>query len=216
MNQNKNTKDLHFLGKKTNPDELLLEEDFKEENENKIELNNNNNNKNSIITDTEKQELTENEKIPYYCALCGHKVILSSVSFDSLPHRRVDDAIICILKDNKIENLLTKDKKIVIRRGKNRYEIQYTFKCPNCSILVAYQAMDFEEDNQETKNKEIVMELLNKKEKKILYILNDSTIDNPSFSLLQNEIEKIETGKTINLEQSKMIYMKNMKLRKKK
>ena len=75
--------------------------------------------------------------------------------------------------------------------------------------------MDFEEDNQETKNKEIVLELLNKKEKKILYILNDSTIDNPSFSLLQNEIEKIETGKTLNLEQSKMIYMKNMKLRKK-
>ena len=104
----------------------------------------------------------------------------------------VDDAIICLLKDNNIENLLVKDKYIVIRRGKNRYEKQYTFKCPNCGILVAYQSMDFEEDNQETKNKEIVLELLDKKEKKILYILNDSTIDNPSYSLLQNEIEKIE------------------------
>jgi len=133
-----------------------------------------------------------------------------------MPHRRVDDAIICLLKDNNIENLLLKDKYIVIRRGKNRYEKQYTFKCPNCSILVAYQSMDFEEDNQETKNKEIVLELLDKKEKKILYILNDSTIDNPSYSLLQNEIEKIENGKALNLEQSKKIYIDNMKLRKKK
>ena len=132
-----------------------------------------------------------------------------------MPHRRVDDAIICILKDNNIENLLLKDKYIVIRRGKNRYEKQYTFKCPNCSILVAYQSMDFEEDNQETKNKELVLELLDKKEKKILYILNDSTIDNPSYSLLQNEIEKIENGKALNLEQSKKIYINNMKLRKK-
>ena len=198
---NNQTKSL--LGKKTYLEQK--EEEPKEKEDNNIIENNNSNDKDS-----------DNDKIPYYCALCGHKVILSSVSFDSLPHRRVDDAIICLLKDNKIENLLVKDKKIVIRRGKNRYEKQYTFTCPNCSILVAYQSMDFEEDNEETKNKEIVLELLNKKEKKILYILNDSTIDNPSYSLLQNEIEKIETGKTINLEQSKMIYMKNMKLRKKK
>ena len=187
-----------FLGKKTNSNNIKLEE-IKEK-----------------IDDKEELESENNGKIPYFCALCGHKVILSSISFDSLPHRRVDDAIICLLKENHIENLLLKDKYIVIRRGKNRYEKQYTFKCPNCGILVAYQSMDFEEDNQETKNKEIVLELLNKKEKKILYILNDSTIDNPSYSLLQNEIEKIETGKTLNLEQSKMIYMKNMKLRKKK
>ena len=194
-----------FLGKKINSSNLI-----EEDSEEKISENNNN-----IINkdiDSEKN----NGKIPYYCALCGHKVILSSVSFDSLPHRRVDDAIICLLKDNNIENLLLKDKYIVIRRGKNRYEKQYTFKCPNCSILVAYQSMDFEEDNQETKNKEIVLELLDKKEKKILYILNDSTIDNPSYSLLQNEIEKIENGKALNLEQSKKFYINNMKLRKKK
>lgn len=201
---NDDNNNITLLGKKTNPEISILESNEKEK-EKKEE-------KNQIISNEEE----ENGKIPYYCALCGHKVIISSVSFDTLPHRRVDDAIICILKDNQIENLLLKDKKIVIRRGKNRYEIQYTFKCPNCSILVAYQSMDFEEDNQETKNKEIVLELLNKKEKKILYILNDSTIDNPSYSLLQNEIEKIETGKTLNLEQSKMIYIKNMKLRKKK
>ena len=207
---NEGNKDKFFLGKKTNP-ETILEEDPKEKEEEIDEKE-----KNKTISNNDDKEENDKNKIPYYCALCGHKVILSSISFDSLPHRRVDDAIICVLKDNQIENLLVKDKKIVIRRGKNRYEIQYTFKCPNCSILVAYQAMDFEEDNQETKNKEIVLELLNKKEKKILYILNDSTIDNPSFSLLQNEIEKIETGKTLNLEQSKMIYMKNMKLRKKK
>ena len=207
---NDDKKDKLFLGKKTNPEEIL--EENQEEKEEEIDEKDKNK---SISNDDDKDENDKN-KIPYYCALCGHKVILSSTSFDSLPHRRVDDAIICVLKDNQIQNLLAKDKKIVIRRGKNRYEIQYTFKCPNCSILVAYQAMDFEEDNQETKNKEIVLELLNKKEKKILYILNDSTIDNPSYSLLQNEIEKIETGKTLNLEQSKQIYMNNMKLRKKK
>ena len=192
--------DKKFLGKKTNPDNIKYEEI-----EDKIKDNN------------EKEDSESNNgKIPYFCALCGHKVILSSISFDSMPHRRVDDAIICLLKDNNIENLLVKDKYIVIRRGKNRYEKQYTFKCPNCGILVAYQSMDFEEDNQETKNKEIVLELLDKKEKKILYILNDSTIDNPSYSLLQNEIEKIENGKALNLEQSKKIYIDNMKLRKKK
>ena len=194
-----------FLGKKTNSSNII-DEEFDE----KISENNNN----IINKDIESEK--NNGKIPYYCALCGHKVILSSVSFDSLPHRRVDDAIICLLKDNNIENLLLKDKYIVIRRGKNRYEKQYTFKCPNCSILVAYQSMDFEEDNQETKNKEIVLELLDKKEKKILYILNDSTINNPSYSLLQNEIEKIENGKALNLEQSKKFYINNMKLRKKK
>ena len=191
--------DKKFLGKKTNSNNIRDEE---------LEEINKDINK-------EKESDDNNGKIPYYCALCGHKVILSSISFDSLPHRRVDDAIICLLKDNNIENLLVKDKYIVIRRGKNRYEKQYTFKCPNCSILVAYQSMDFEEDNQETKNKEIVLELLDKKEKKILYILNDSTIDNPSYSLLQNEIEKIENGKALNLEQSKKIYINNMKLRKK-
>ena len=192
--------DKKFLGKKTNSHNIRDEE---------LEEINKDINK-------EKESDDNNGKIPYYCALCGHKVILSSISFDSLPHRRVDDAIICLLKDNNIENLLVKDKYIVIRRGKNRYEKQYTFKCPNCSILVAYQSMDFEEDNQETKNKEIVLELLDKKEKKILYILNDSTIDNPSYSLLQNEIEKIENGKALNLEQSKKFYINNMKLRKKK
>ena len=192
--------DKKFLGKKTNSNNIRDEE---------LEEINKDINK-------EKESDDNNGKIPYYCALCGHKVILSSISFDSLPHRRVDDAIICLLKDNNIENLLVKDKYIVIRRGKNRYEKQYTFKCPNCSILVAYQSMDFEEDNQETKNKEIVLELLDKKEKKILYILNDSTIDNPSYSLLQNEIEKIENGKVLNLEQSKKFYINNMKLRKKK
>ena len=196
--------DKKFLGKKTNPINLNLEEIEG----NTVEENN--------YQNLSKEEENNNQKIPYYCALCGHKVILSSVSFDSLPHRRVDDAIICLLKDNNITNLLVKDKYIVIRRGKNRYEKQYTFKCPNCSILVAYQSMDFEEDNQDTKNKEIVLELLDKKEKKILYILNDSTIDNPSYSLLQNEIEKIENGKALNLEQSKKIYINNMKLRKKK
>ena len=196
--------DKKFLGKKTNSSNII-EEDPEEKNSE---------NNNIINKDIETDN--NNGKIPYYCALCGHKVILSSVSFDSLPHRRVDDAIICLLKDNNIENLLLKDKYIVIRRGKNRYEKQYTFKCPNCSILVAYQSMDFEEDNQETKNKEIVLELLDKKEKKILYILNDSTIDNPPYSLLQNEIEKIENGKALNLEQSKKIYINNMKLRKKK
>ena len=184
-----------LLGKKTNPEISLIEEETKEKKEN-------NTNENNYLN--EKENSNNNEKIPYYCALCGHKVILSSVSFDTLPHRRVDDAIICLLKDNKIENFLVKDKKIVIRRGKNRYEKQYTFTCPNCSILVAYQSMDFEEDNEETKNKEIVLELLNKKEKKILYILNDSTIDNPSYSLLQNEIEKIETGKTITIKSKKI------------
>ena len=194
-----------FLGKKTNSYNIREEKSEEKNSE-----------KNENINTSEKDSENNHGKIPYYCALCGHKVILSSISFDSMPHRRVDDAIICILKDNNIENLLLKDKYIVIRRGKNRYEKQYTFKCPNCSILVAYQSMDFEEDNQETKNKELVLELLDKKEKKILYILNDSTIDNPSYSLLQNEIEKIENGKAINLEQSKKIYINNMKLRKKK
>ena len=208
-----NLNDITLLGKKTNSNIPIYDPNEAKEKENQEEEKNKNDTKNS---NDEKPVESENNKIPYYCALCGHKVILSSISFDLLPHRRVDDAIICLLNDNQIENLLLKDKKIVIRRGKNRYEIQYTFKCPNCSILVAYQSMDFEEDNQETKNKEIVLELLNKKEKKILYILNDSTIDNPSYSLLQNEIEKIETGKTLNLEQSKKIYINNMKLRKKK
>ena len=100
-----------FLGKKTNSNNIKLEE-IKEK-----------------IDDKEELESENNGKIPYFCALCGHKVILSSISFDSLPHRRVDDAIICLLKDNNIENLLVKDKYMVIRRGKNRYEKQKEACC---------------------------------------------------------------------------------------
>ena len=65
MNTDFNKKDLHFLGKKTTPDEILLEEDIREEKDNKIELDNNNN-KDSITIDN----VGENDKTPYYCSLC--------------------------------------------------------------------------------------------------------------------------------------------------
>ena len=66
--------DKKFLGKKTNSNNIRDEE---------LEEINKDINK-------EKESDDNNGKIPYYCALCGHKVILSSISFDSLPHRRVD------------------------------------------------------------------------------------------------------------------------------
>ena len=50
-----------FLGKKTNSNNIKLEEVKDKEQNDKEELESNN-----------------NGKIPYFCALCGHKVILSS------------------------------------------------------------------------------------------------------------------------------------------
>ena len=201
-NKNNNT----FLGKKTNNP---LSQNTIPNNE-KINCISSSNNSKDL---TNKENPETEKKFIYYCSLCGNKAFISSVSFDTFQHRRGDDSIICLQKENNVENLLLKDKQIIIRRGKNRYEKQYTYKCNNCGILMAYQATDFEEDTKENKNKELVMELLNKKEKKILYILNDSIIKDPVDSSLHSEIEKILTGTA--LEQSRKKYIDSMKFHKK-
>ena len=195
-----------FLGKKTNNP---ITSDTLTNNDKINYISTSDGSKNLINKDNQETE----KKYIYYCSLCGNKAFISPVSFDTFQHRRGDDSIICLLKENNVENLLTKDKQIIIRRGKNRYEKQFTYKCDNCGILMAYQATDFEEDTKENKNKELIMELLNKKEKKILYILNDSIIKDPSDSSLHSEIEKILTGTA--LEQSRKKYIDSMKIHKK-
>lgn len=198
-----------------------ITEKIEDPNEEENELDEKEDNKEEKIKKEIKGTKETNEpkektaKYTYYCALCGSEAMTSSNSIDGFPHRRIDDAIICLLKENNIESFLVKDRKIVIRRGKNRYEKQFAFKCKNCGILMAYQSTDFKEDSEENKNKELIMELLNKKERKILYVLNDGIIDNPLHSLLQSEIEKIKSGiiTTAN-EQMRKVYIHNMNLHK--
>ena len=197
---NKNTQS--FLGKKTN-NPLTSDKD-------KVDYIPSSKDPKDLIN---KNNQETEKKYIYYCSLCGNKAFISSVSFDTFQHRKSDDSIICLQKENNVENLLVKDKQIIVRRGKNKYEKQYTYKCNSCGVLMAYQAKDFEEDTKENKNKELIKELLNKKEKKILYILNDSIIKDPADSSLHSEIEKIITGTA--LEQSRKKYINSMKFHKK-
>ena len=160
---------------------------------------------------------TENlieKKYNYFCSVCGNFCIKSERNFDNLPHRKTDDSIICILNNIKIENNLKKSDLIIIHRGNNKYEKQFTFVCKNCGILIAYQSQNFENEEIEEKNKKL-LELFNKQENKIIYFLNDALLLNPNHSSLNIEIEKIKNGKINYNSISTKNYRKNLKIKRK-
>lgn len=134
-------------------------------------------------------------KYPYYCSLCGAISIISTSIFDSLPRRRTDDSIICLIGKVNLENYLNQGKLITIHRGNNKYEKQYTYTCKNCGTFIAYQSTEFEDENMIEGKKEKQLALFNKKIKKIIYILSDALVPDPQQSSLYIEIDKIKSGK---------------------
>lgn len=118
---------------------------------------------------------------PYFCSLCGIKVLVSDTLFDSLTKRKTDDAIICL---NKLTNLMKKDKLVVIKRGVNKYEKQYTWVCQNCGALIAYQPYDFEDEGGMSEIKQRSKKIFSQNRQKVLYIHNDAVVTDPRQSLL--------------------------------
>lgn len=151
---------------------------------------------NSIINLTiENNPIIKNGFFTYYCSLCGSLLIKSSIILDKLPRRRTDESIICLIGKLKIESFLNKGKLIIIHRGNNKYEKQYTFICKSCNTLVAYQSNDYDDEKQdEAKEKQLA--LFGKKLKKIFYILSDALVIDPKQSTLSIEIENIKNNKT--------------------
>ena len=92
-------------------------------------------------------KLISDSKYPYYCSLCGSLSLISTSVFDSLPRRHTDDSIICVLDKVSIENFLNQGKLIIIHRGNNKYEKQFTYTCKNCGTFIAYQSTEFENEN---------------------------------------------------------------------
>ena len=140
---------------------------------------------------------TIDSKYPYYCSLCGSLSLISTSIFDTLPRRHTDDSIICVLGKISIENYLNQGKLIIIHRGNNKYEKQYTYTCKNCGTFIGYQSTEFEDENANEGNKQKQLELFNKKIKKIIYLLSDALVPDPQQSSLYIEIDKIKNGKNI-------------------
>ena len=142
-------------------------------------------------------KLISDSKYPYYCSLCGSLSLISTSVFDSLPRRHTDDSIICVLDKVSIENFLNQGKLIIIHRGNNKYEKQFTYTCKNCGTFIAYQSTEFENENENEGNKQKQLELFNKKIRKIIYLLSDALVPDPQQSSLYIEIDKIKTGKNV-------------------
>lgn len=131
----------------------------------------------------------------YYCSLCGALSVASNTQFDNLPRRNADDSIICVIGKVEITNYLSESKLIIIHRGNNKYEKQYTFICKNCNTLIGYQATEFD-NKQIDEKKQKQLALFGKKGPKIIYFLNDALVTDPQQSSLYIEIDKIKNGKS--------------------
>ncbi|KAI0251258.1 hypothetical protein BJV78DRAFT_1083987, partial [Lactifluus subvellereus] len=81
----------------------------------------------------------------YYC-ICGEFILVIDAALSSLPHRQTDGAIIVRSKDKdgakakafKLNALPCEP--ILIERTQGGHERQYRFRCPRCTLPVAYQS----------------------------------------------------------------------------
>ena len=93
---------------------------------------------------------------------------------------------------------MKRDKLVVIKRDTNKYEKQYRYNCQNCGVLVAYQANDFEDEDSIDEIKKRSNKIFFHSTRKVLYILIDAVVANPSQSSLFIEMEKINENKAKN------------------
>ncbi|KAH9977934.1 hypothetical protein BGW80DRAFT_1284953 [Lactifluus volemus] len=81
----------------------------------------------------------------YYC-ICGEFILVIDASLSSLPRRRTDGAIVVRSQDKegakarafKLNALPCEP--ILIERTRGGHERQYRFRCPRCTLPVAYQS----------------------------------------------------------------------------
>ena len=128
----------------------------------------------------------------YYCSLCGSHVFISDTPLDSMPRRKTDDSIIVQISKYFFRHYLRRDKLMVIKRDSNKYEKQFRFSCPECGVFVAYQSMNFDENDMTDENKRRTYKIFSHNKKKILYILIDAVVSDPRQSSLFIEMEKLK------------------------
>lgn len=93
---------------------------------------------------------------------------------------------------------MKKDKLIVIKRDSNKYEKQHIYNCQNCGVFVAYQSNEFDDEDNLDEIKKRSKKIFSNTKRKILYILIDAVVANPSQSSLFIEMEKINENKAKN------------------
>lgn len=144
----------------------------------------------SYSNDDNKEEV--NKLYTYYCSLCGANVIVSDTMLESMPRRKTDDSIIILVSKIFFKNYLKRDKLSVVKRETNKYEKQFNFVCQECGVLIAYQAMDYEEYETSDELKRRSNKIFSHNKKKIFYVLIDALVVDPRQSSLFIEMEKIK------------------------
>jgi hypothetical protein len=169
----------------------------------KLELENKNYGDDSKVkilsfSNSESKNKDEKKLFPYYCSLCGENVIVSDTLLEILPRRKTDESIIALVSKFFLKNYMKKEKFVVIKRDVNKYEKQYRYNCQNCGVFVAYQANDFEDEETNNEKKKRSNKIFSNTKRKILYILIDAVVANPSHASLFIEMEKINESKAKN------------------
>jgi len=140
----------------------------------------------------------EKKLFTYYCSLCGANVIVSDTMLEIMPRRKTDESIIALTNKIFLKNYMKRDKLVVIKRDINKYEKQFMYTCQNCGVFVAYQSIEFDDENILDEIKKRSNKIFSNTKRKILYILIDAVVANPSQSSLFIEMEKINENKAKN------------------
>ena len=144
--------------------------------------------------DSEINPATASEQglITYYCSLCGANVIITNSTIESFPRRKTDDSIIVICSKIYFKSLLKKDKLIVVKRDLNKYEKQFRYVCGECGVFVAYQGVNYDENDPSDEYKRRSNKIFSQNKKKIMYILIDAVVADPRQSSLFIEMDKLK------------------------
>ena len=153
-----------------------------------------NNPKTKLLAYSADETANKDEKTlhTYYCSLCGANVVVSDTMLELMPHRKTDDSIIVLVNKIFFKNYMRKDKLIVIKRDTNKYEKQYRYICQECGVFIAYQTIDFNEEDSLDSLKKRSQKIFQANKKNIVYILIDALVADARQSSLYIEMEKIK------------------------
>lgn len=144
------------------------------------------------LVDTNDNQLKEDNLVTYYCSLCGANALMTDTMLESMPRRKTDESIIVLVSKIYFKSFLRRDRLMVVKRDMNKYEKQYRFVCQECGVFIAYQSMDYEENDTINELKRRSNKIFSQNKKKILYILIDAVVADPRQSSLYIEMDKIK------------------------
>jgi len=153
-----------------------------------------NNPKSNLMAYEESANKDEKMIQTYYCSLCGANVVVTDTMLELMPHRKTDDSIIVLVNKIFFKSYMKKDKLIVIKRDTNKYEKQYRYICQECGVFIAYQTIDFNEEDSVDELKKRSQKIFQGNRKNIVYILIDALVADARQSSLYIEMEKIKEG----------------------